>query len=328
MIKLNIETNNALVIGVGGGACRALNHVYLSNNLDGIDFLAINTDKQALCILDIPSDRQLLIGENVAKGSGSGSNPDVGRESAIESIPAIKEIVSNNYKIVFILAGMGGGTGTGSSPIIAKLCRDIGCVVVSIVSIPGVFEGNIKKAISRNGIDLLYKSSNLVLMFSIDRIASNHCNANISELFKFSDLVFKMPVDFIIRMLTSKEYPFIDLDDLENVIQVSKELSAVISGIGDGNNRISEAFLKLYSSPYLLDVEIKSVNNILLFTESGSENQIEMSDIGIIIDNLQDKFGENTVIVWARGINANFNTEIRLSALLTGELYEQVSFFK
>lgn len=329
MIKLNNETNNslALVIGVGDGACRALNHIYLSNTLDSIDFLAINTDKQALGSLDISIGRQLLIGANVAKGLGSDSNPDVGRESAIESIPAIKEIVSKDYKIVFILAGMGGGTGTGSSPVIAKLCRDIGCVVVTIVSVPGIFEGNIRKVISRNGIDLLYKSSDVVLMFSNDRIASSHCNANIPEVFQFSDLIFKMPIDIIIRMLSSKEYPLIDFGDLETIIQGANVLSTVISGIGDGEDRITEALLKLYGSPYLLDVEIKAVNNILLFTESGSENQIRISDIGIIIDNLQEKFGKNAVIAWGSSINANFNTEIRLSAVLTGELLENSSCF-
>jgi cell division protein FtsZ len=325
MVKLETVTNlsMALIIGIGDGACRALNHIYLTNNIDGIDFLAINTDKQALCRLDIPIERQLLIGMNVTNGLGSGFNPEVGRESALESISAIKEIVSKDYKIVFILAGMGGVTGIGSSPIIARLCRDIGCVVVTIVSVPSVFEGNIRKTISRNGIDLLYKSSDMVLLFSNDRIASSHCNVNNPEVFKFSDLVFKMPVDFIIRMITSKEYPLIDFDDLKTVVQGSNVLLTAISGLGDGEDRVTEALLKLYSSPYLLGVDIKAVNNILLFIESGSENQIRMSDIGIIIDNLQEKFGENAVIVWGCGINANFSTEIRLNALLTGEFLDR-----
>jgi len=325
MIKLKTEANHklALIIGVGDGACRALNHIYLGSTFNNIDFLAINTDKHALYSLDIPIERQLLIGANVAKGFGSGSDPDVGRESAIESISAIKKIVSKDYSIVFILAGMGGGTGSGSSPIIARLCRDIGCVVVTIVSVPGVFEGNIRKPISRNGIDLLYKASNMVLLFSNDRIVSPHSNANSPEVFKFLDLVLKMPVDFIIRMITSKEYPLIDFDDLITVIQGANGLAAVISGIGEGDNRIEDTLLKLYDSPYLLDVNIKAVNNILLFIESGSENQIRMSDIGIIIDHLQEKFGKNAVILWGCGVNANFSTEIRLNALLTGELLER-----
>ncbi len=165
----------------------------------------------------------------------------------------------------------------------------------------------------------------MVLMFSIDRIASSHCNASISEVFKFSDLIFNMPVDIIIRMLSSKEYPLIDFDDLKTVIQGANGLAVVISGIGDGEDRITEALHKLYGSPYLLDVEIKVVNNILLFIESGSENQIRMSDIGIIIDNLQEKFGENAVIVWGCGINTNLRTEISLSAVLVGELLENSS---
>ncbi len=317
-----MRTNSfALIIGVGDGACGALNHIYLTNTLDGLDFLAINTDKQALFSLDIPIERQLLIGMNVTNGLGSGSNPVVGREAAIESISAIKEIVSKDYQIVFILAGMGGGTGTGSAPVIARLCRDIGCVVVTIVSIPGVFEGDLRKVISRNGIDPMYKSSDMVLMFSNDRIASSHYDASISEVFKFSDLIFKMPVDIIIRMLSSKEYPIIDFDDLKAVIQEVNVLSSVTSGIGDGEDRITEALHRLYGSPYLVDVEIKAVNNILLFIESGSENQVRMSEIGIIIDNLQEKYGEKTVIVWGCGINTNFNTEISLSAVLAGELF-------
>jgi len=310
----------ALVIGVGDCGCSAINYLYLNKALGNIDFLAINSSEYALSNLDIPVERQLLIGQSVLAGLVSDVDTELSQESLHQSISVLKDFITDDYKIVFILVELGGGIEPSLSTIVPKFFQDIGCVVITILAIPGVLYGADRRDCLNNGIGLLYECSDAVLIFPNDRIASFPCNASIIEGHESSESVFKMPVEIIVRMLSSKEYPIIDFDDFKTVFHGSNGLAAVIRGIGYGGDRIAEAMQNLYSSPYLLNVEIKSINNILLFTESGSENQIDMSDIGIIIDNLQEKFGKNAVIVWGSGINADFSSEIRVSALITGEL--------
>ena len=167
---MNMVHKIALVIGVGDGACKALNHIYSNNDFDTIDFLAINTDKQALDDLEIPLTKQLLIGVNTTKGMGCGNNPDFGKKSAVESSTAIKEHISKEYKIIFILAALGGGTGTGASSIIAKLCQESGSLVITIVSSPHKLEGEIRQIQSKIGINSLCKCSDAVFLFPNDRI--------------------------------------------------------------------------------------------------------------------------------------------------------------
>jgi cell division protein FtsZ len=318
-----IHNKLALVIGVGSGACKALNHNYLCKKVYEIDFLAIDTDKHALARLDIPTNQQMIIGKNLTMGIGTEAKPELGRESAIESIHTLKKIISKDYKIVFILAGMGGETGTGAVPIIAELCHNLDCIVITIVSIPGHFEGKIINGNIQNRIDLLTRFSDIVLTLSIDSITNSHKNLSSSQIFQCSDSFFKAPIDVILRMfLITKHsiYPNVDLDDIKTVIQGANGVSAVISGIGNGKNRIKEALLDMFGSPYLLDFTLESVNSILVFTESGIKNEITMSEIGKIIDYLQEEIGNDTVIIWGSGFDADLKAEIRISALLSPKL--------
>ena len=198
---LDYKSKIALVVGVGDGACKALNHIYLNNDFNTIDFLAINTDTQALGNLAIPSTNQLLIGVNTTKGEGCGNDPELGKQSAIESITAIKEHISKDYKIIFILAALGGGTGTGASLIIADLCRESGSLVLSIISSPHKLEGELRQIQANDGIDSLCKCSDAVFLFPNDRIISLQDFENCPISFEASDLLFKMPIEIILDMI-------------------------------------------------------------------------------------------------------------------------------
>lgn len=318
-----IHNKLALVIGVGSGACKALNYTYLCKKDYEIDFLAIDTDIQALGRLDIPTVQQLIIGENVTMGLGTEAKPEIGRISAIESIQVLKRRISKDYKIVFILAGMGGGTGTGALPIIAELCYKLDCIVMAIISIPGSFEGEMINRNALNGIDLLPQFSDIVLKFSIDAIADSNEEQSQAQVFQYADLIYKMPIDIIHRMLLSTKisiYPVVDLTDIEKVIKAANGYSAVISGIGNGKNRIEEALLDMFGSPYFSGIKSESLKSILVFMESGINNEIKMSEIGRIVDALQREIGNDTVILWGSGVNPGLKTGIRISAILSPKM--------
>lgn len=306
----------ALVIGVGDGACKALNHIYLNNDFDAIDFLAINTDKHALANLDIPSTDKLLIGVNTTKGVGCRGDRDLGKKSAIDSTLAIEDRISKGYKIVFVMTALGGGTGTGASPIIADLCRESGSLVISVASKPHNLEGEFRQIQAKNGVDTLCKSSDAVFLFSNDRIVSLHDFENCQILFEPSDLTFKMPIEVILDMISIQGYINIDFDDLDSTLRGINSLSAIVSGTGHGNERIAEALREMYDSPYLSESEMNPSGSILVCFENSSESEITMNEIGEAIDSLQDKFGFNTEIIWGNSFNSKLSNQIRISAII------------
>jgi cell division protein FtsZ len=314
--ELDSMSKIALVIGVGDGACNALNQIYRNNDFDTIDFLAINTDKQALGNLDIPPMKQLLIGENTTKGLGCSTDPGLGEKSAIESSIAIKEQISKGYKIIFILAAFGGGTGTGASLIIADLCRESGSLVLSIVSSPHKHEGELRQIQAINGINSLCKCSDAIFLFPNDRIISLHDFENCPISFEASNLLFKMPIDIILYMISNQGYINIDFDDLNNTLRSANGLTSIISGTGHGNEKIADALRVMYASPYLSEIEINLSERILVCFEYSLESEISMNEMGDAIDSLQDKFGFNTEIIWGNCINPKLSNEIRISAII------------
>ena len=318
MLEFNLDTvpKIALVIGVGDGACKALNHIYLNNDFNTIDFLAINTDKKALGNLDIPPMNQLLIGENTTKGVDCSTDPGLGEKSAKESSIAIKEHISKGYKIIFILAAFGGGTGTGASSIIADLCRESGSLVISIVSSPHKLEGELRQIQAINGINSLCKCSDAVFLFPNDRIIHLQDFENCPISFEASDLQFKMPIEIIMDMISNQGYINIDFNDLNSTLRGVKALSAIISGTGYGDERITDAIHGMYTSPYLSEIDIRSAGNILLCIEFGSESEVTMNEIGEIVDSLQDKFGTDTTIIWGNCFNPKISNQIRISAII------------
>lgn len=281
-----------------------------------IDFLAINTDKQALVNLDIPPMNQLLIGENTTKGVNCSTDPDLGEKSAIESSIAIKEHISKGYKIIFILAAFAGGTGTGASSIIADLCRESGSLVLSIVSSPHKHEGELRQIQAIIGINSLCKCSDAVFLFPNDRIISLQDFENCPISFVASYLIFKTPIEIIMDRILNQGYINIDFDDLNSTLRSVNSLSTLISGTGHGNERISEALRGMYASPYLSEIEMNSTENILVSFEYCTESEITMNEIGDAIDSLQDKFGFNTEINWGNCFNPKLTNQIRISAII------------
>jgi cell division protein FtsZ len=313
---MNLAPKIALVIGVGDGACKALDHFYSNNDFDTLDFLAVNTDKQALGNLEIPPTRQLLIGANTTKGFGCGNDPNLGRKSAIESIPAIKEQISKEYKIIFILAALGGGTGTGASSIIAEICQESSSLVIPIVSSPHKLEGEILQIQAQKGMKSLCESSDAVFLFPNVRILSLQDFENYPISFKASDLIFKMPIEIILDMISNQGYINIDFDDLDSVLRGVNKITTIISGTGHGPERLTEALNGIYTSPYLSEIEMISVGNILLCIEFGSESEVTMNEIGVVVDSLQDIFGTETTIIWGNCFNPKLSNQIRISAII------------
>jgi len=314
---LNRIPKIALVIGVGDGACKALNQMYLNNDFDTIDFLAVNTDQQALGHLEIPLTNQIIIGEHTTKGLGCGNDPDLGKKSALESITAIKERISEDYKIIFILAAMGGGTGTGASPVIAELCRESGCLVIAIASGPHILEGETRQIHVPNGIDFLCKCSDAVFLFPNDRVISLQDSENYPISFKASDLIFKMPVDLIMNMITNQGYINIDFKDLDSILKGVNGITSIISGTWLGQERIAQVLYEMYASPYLPENKMNSSGKILLCFEYGLESEITMAEIGETVDSLQDRFGFNTEIIWGNCFNPKLSDQIRISAIIS-----------
>ena len=318
MLEFDLPCNPkiALVIGVGDGACKALNQLYLKNDFDTIDFLAVNTDEKALGHLEIPVTNQLLIGIDTTKGMSCGNDTDQGRRSVLESLPAIKECISKEYKLIFILATMGGGTGTGASPVIAEVCRETGSLVIAIVSSPHTLEGEMPQIQAKEGINSLCKCSDAVFLFSNDRVNSFEGSENNPVSFKASDQLFKMPVELIMDMLSIQGYVNIGFEDLESVLRGVNGLTAIISGIGQGPDRITQVLHEMYASPYLPEIALSSSRKMLLCFESGSESEITMNEIGETIDSLQDRFGFDTEIIWGNCLNPKLSDQIRISAII------------
>ena len=320
MIEFDLDMVNkiALVIGVGDGACMALNHIYLNNDFDTINFLAINTDAQALDCLAIPSTNQLLVGENTTKGVGCGGDPNMGEKSAKESSAAINHHISKGYKIIFILAALGGGTGTGASPIVAELCHKSGSLVITIVSNPHRLEREIRQNHAKNGINALCRCSDGVFLFSNDRILPLLDIANCPISFDASDLVFKMPIEIILDIISNQGYINIDFDDLNSTLRDANAITALISGIGHGDEKIAEALRGMDASPYLSEIGINPSEKILVCFEYSLESEISMNEIGDVIDSLQDKFGFNAEIIWGNSFNPKLSNQIRISAIIVG----------
>lgn len=314
---LDFEHKISLVIGVGNGAGKVLNQLYVNNDFDTIDFLAVNTDQQALDNLKIPLAKQLLIGINTSKGEGCDGDSTLGEKSALESRAAIKEHISKDYKIIFILAALGGGTGTGAAPVIADLCRESGCLVLSIVSCPLRLEGESRQRQAKNGINSLCKCSDAVFLISNDRAVSHQDFENCQISFDASDLIFKMPIEIILDMISNHGYINIDFDDLDGTLRGKNLLSALISGTGQGEERIAEALQMMYASPYLSEIEMNFSGTILVCFEYSSESEITMNEIAETIDSLQDKFSLCTQIIWGNCFNPKLSNQIRISAIVT-----------
>ncbi|MCO5950093.1 cell division protein FtsZ [Mucilaginibacter flavidus] len=301
------------VIGVGGGGGNAVNHMY-RQGITGVDFIICNTDAQALELSPIPNKVQL--GASLTEGMGAGSIPEVGKNSAIENIDDIKQMLGSNTKMLFITAGMGGGTGTGASPIIAKAARELDILTVGIITTPFAFEGKRRKLQADAGMEELKKHVDSFLVISNDRLRQIFGNLTLGSAFAQADNILTTAAKGIAEIITLPGYINVDFKDVRTVM---KESGVCIMGssAAEGENRALKAVEGALSSPLLKDNEIEGARYILLNISSGSK-EVTMDEVSVITDYIQEEAGLAADLIWGNCIDENLGEKISVTIIATG----------
>lgn len=302
------------VIGVGGGGSNAVNHMY-NEGIRDVEFVICNTDSQALKTSPIPN--KLQIGVNLTEGLGAGANPEKGREAAEESKEEIRDLLADNTKMVFITAGMGGGTGTGAAPVIAKISNDLGILTVGIVTAPFLFEGKKKMQAAEAGIQELRKHCDTVLVIMNDKLRQIYGNLGITEAFSKADNVLTTAAKGIAEIITVPGYINVDFQDVQTVMK--KAGAAVMgSGISNGENRALRAAEEAISSPLLNNQDILGAQKILLSIISGEEAELQMDELTEITEYIQQMAGDEAEVIFGHGIDPEMGTNISVTVIATG----------
>jgi cell division protein FtsZ len=301
------------VIGVGGGGSNAVSHMY-EQGIKGVDFLICNTDAQALERSPVPNKIQL--GTALTEGRGAGSIAEVGENAALESIDEIKEILSKNTKMVFIAAGMGGGTGTGAAPVIAKVAKEMGILTVGIVTYPFNFEGRKRKHQAEAGLEQLKENVDTYLVINNDKLREIHGNLSLSTAFSKADDILAVAAKGIAEIITVTGYVNVDFEDVKTVMNNS---GAAIMGsaVAAGENRSIDAVRGALESPLLNDSEIEGANYILLYISSGTDD-ISMDEMSEITDYVQDEAGLTADVIWGMGTDETLGDSISVTLVATG----------
>ncbi|MDB5158427.1 MAG: ftsZ [Mucilaginibacter sp.] len=301
------------VIGVGGGGGNAVNHMY-KQGITGVDFIICNTDAQALELSPIPNKVQL--GASLTEGMGAGSIPEVGANSAIENIDDIKQMLGSNTKMLFITAGMGGGTGTGASPIIAKAARELDILVVGIITTPFSFEGKRRKMQADAGMEELKKYVDSFLVISNDRLRQIFGNLTLGSAFAQADDILTTAAKGIAEIITLPGYINVDFKDVRTVMKDSG-VSIMGSSAAEGENRALRAVEGALSSPLLKDNEIEGARYILLNISSG-ENEVTMDEVSIITDYIQEEAGLAADLIWGNCRDESLGDKLSVTIIATG----------
>jgi cell division protein FtsZ len=312
------QSNVIKVIGVGGGGSNAINHMF-KQGIKGVDFIVCNTDSQALQNSAVPNKIQL--GVNLTEGLGAGANPDVGQQSAIESIAEIEKMLERGTKMVFITAGMGGGTGTGAAPVIAQLAKEREILTVGIVTIPFQFEGKVRQEQALLGIEKLRKQVDSLIVINNNKLREVYGNLGFKAGFSKADEVLATASRGIAEVITHHYTQNIDLRDAKTVL--SNSGTAIMgSSVASGENRAKEAIISALDSPLLNDNKITGAKNVLLLIVSGS-NEITLDEIGEINDHIQAEAGYNANIIMGVGEDETLGEAIAVTIIATGFDVEQ-----
>ncbi len=307
------QSNVIKVIGVGGGGSNAVNHMYLQG-IDGVDFVICNTDAQALQNSPIPTKIQL--GVSLTEGLGAGANPEVGEQAAMESIQEIKQMLSSNSKMVFITVGMGGGTGTGAAPVIARVSRELDLLTIGIVTIPFGFEGKMRNDQAYKGIEKLRGYVDSLVVINNNKLREVYGNLGFKAGFSKADEVLSTAARGIAEVITHHYTQNIDLRDAKTVL--SNSGTAIMgSASASGENRSEIAISKALDSPLLNDNKITGAKNVLLLIVSGSE-EITIDEIGEINDYIQAEAKSNVNIIMGVGEDESLGTAISVTIVATG----------
>ena len=312
------QSNVIKVIGVGGGGSNAINHMF-KQGIKGVDFIVCNTDSQALQNSAVPNKIQL--GVHLTEGLGAGANPDVGQQSAIESISDIEKMLDQNTKMVFITAGMGGGTGTGAAPVIAQLAKERDILTVGIVTLPFVFEGKVRQEQALIGIEKLRKQVDSLIVINNNKLREVYGNLGFKAGFSKADEVLATASRGIAEVITHHYTQNIDLRDAKTVL--SNSGTAIMgSAIAEGTTRANDAIISALDSPLLNDNKITGAKNVLLLIVSGT-NEITLDEIGEINDHIQSEAGFNANIIMGVGEDESLGDAIAVTVIATGFDLEQ-----
>ncbi len=301
------------VIGVGGGGGNAVNHMY-KQGITGVDFIICNTDAQALELSPIPNKVQL--GSSLTEGMGAGSIPEVGKNSAIENIEEVKRMLGSNTKMLFITAGMGGGTGTGASPIIAKAARELDILTVGIITTPFSFEGKRRKLQAEEGMEELKKYVDSFLVISNDRLRTIFGNLTLGSAFAKADDILTTAAKGIAEIITLPGYINVDFKDVRTVMKDSG-VSIMGSYAAEGDNRALRAVEGALSSPLLKDNEIEGARYILLNISSGDQ-EVTMDEVSVITDYIQEEAGLAADLIWGNCKDEALGDKLSVTIIATG----------
>lgn len=301
------------VLGVGGGGSNAVNHMH-SQGIKGVDFIVCNTDQQALDISPVPLKVQL--GATLTEGRGAGSLPEVGKNAAIENIDDLKDIISKNTKMAFITAGMGGGTGTGAAPVIAKTAREMGVLTVGIVTMPFFFEGKKRRQQAEAGIEEIREHVDTLLIINNEKLREMCGNLPIAQAFAMADDVLTTAARGIAEIITRTGYINVDFEDVRTVMNNSG-VAIMGSASAEGEDRAIKAVEKALSSPLLNDNNIEGARYVLLNITFGNQ-EVLMDEISDITDYIQDEAGSSADVIWGYGMDESLGDELSVTIIATG----------
>ncbi len=316
IMNFDLPVNNQSIIkvlGVGGGGSNAVNHMF-KQGIKDVDFIICNTDSQALANSPVPI--KIRLGESLTEGRGAGNKPEIGRQAAIENINNVTEALSGNTKMVFITAGMGGGTGTGAAPVIAKAAKEMGVLTVAIVTIPFRNEGQRRVNQALEGIAEIEKHVDSLLVINNEKIRSIYGDLRVSEAFSKADDILAIAAKGIAEIITVHGYINVDFADVETVMTESG-VAIMGSATASGENRAIQAVQDALKSPLLNDNDIKGAKNILINITSGSD-EVTMDEIGQITDFVQDCAGSEADLIWGNGVDESLGSNLSVTLIATG----------
>ncbi|MDO7885763.1 cell division protein FtsZ [Hymenobacter cheonanensis] len=302
------------VIGVGGGGSNAVKHMH-KQGIKDVEFIICNTDRQALESSTVPN--KLQIGVDLTEGLGAGAKPERGRQAALESREQIRELLSNGTKMLFITAGMGGGTGTGAAPVIAQVAQELNILTVGIVTAPFLFEGKKKRDQAEQGIKELSEHCDTVLVILNDKLRQLYGNLTMGQAFAKADTVLTTAAKSIAEIITVTSDVNVDFEDVKTVM---KDSGAAVMGssITEGENRARRAAEEALNSPLLNNTDIKGAQRILLSIMSGDQAELEMDELSEITEYIQDKAGEDAEMIFGHGTDDTLGQSIRVTVIATG----------
>jgi cell division protein FtsZ len=302
------------VIGVGGGGSNAVKHMH-KQGIKDVEFIICNTDHQALQSSTVPN--KLQIGVDLTEGLGAGAKPERGRQAAIESKEQIRDLLNHGTKMLFITAGMGGGTGTGAAPVIAQVAQELGILTVGIVTAPFMFEGKKKRQQAEEGIKALSEHCDTVLVILNDKLPQIYGNLTMGAAFAKADTVLTTAAKSIAEIITVTADVNVDFEDVKTVM---KDSGAAVMGssVTEGENRARRAAEEALNSPLLNNTDIHGAQRILLSIMSGVEHELEMDELTEITEYIQEKAGQDAEMIFGHGVDDSLGQSIRVTVIATG----------